>query len=248
MIREMTKYHQQLKAERYCNRNFTPDPALQTVHGFAVDHQKLAGAGLSGATNHRAASERTTTSAASGSTEDPTSELTTTYVSACVHINQAAMQQNRAINTASTNQAEPLTAPPHVTFAGVVVPAPPQPQPQPKKQQQKKKVRSPPQAPPLPPPPQQPTARTPTPPPAGIDIYPTSPEGSWIKSYRCVRNPDYDEGDSCESTCTDVTAWCESDKRFVPCMRGPNGRPNGSEGESISEFDLEEVRKGSSTF
>ncbi|KAK8039891.1 hypothetical protein PG993_008302 [Apiospora rasikravindrae] len=242
MIREMTKYHQQLKAERYENRNCHPDPARQTVCGFAVDHKKLADAGVAGANNpHEAA----TASAASG-TDDP-SELTMTYISACARVNQAAMRQNGAINTAPTNQTEP----PHVTFAGVAAPPQPHPQPQPKKvgKKGKKKVRSPPQAPPQPPL-QKPTTKTPPPPPpAGIDIYSTTPERPWTKSYRCVRNPTYgDEGDSCESTCTGVTVWCQSDKRFLPCMHGPNRRPGSSEGEPLSDFDLEAIRKGSSTF
>ncbi|KAK8024791.1 hypothetical protein PG990_002614 [Apiospora arundinis] len=134
-------------------------------------------------------------------------ELALAYVKFFNHLNQKAMQQNRAIDAAAPPAAAPVAKETkHVQFAKL---PPPPHHAQPKKE----KVRSP-------------------------------PEEVWTKTYRCTLR----HCELCHRMCYGITVWCIGDKRYAPCMRGPNRQPNGKEGEDIVEFDMAALREDCATF
>ncbi|KAK6826074.1 hypothetical protein PG987_013568 [Apiospora arundinis] len=189
-----------------------PDPALQTVRGFVVCPEAAAAASWAAAavqSNHTVVPEL--------------GELALAYVKFFNHLNQRAMQQNRAIDAAAPPAAAPVAKETkHVQFAKL---PPPPHHAQPKKE----KVRSPPQAPP---------------PPPGLIAETTPPEEVWTKTYRCTLR----HCELCHRMCHGITVWCIGDKRYAPCMRGPNRQPNGKEGGDIVEFDMAALREDCATF
>lgn len=244
VVRDWRAHVQLHKRLRENSQMPQPDDALHTVRGFVVCPEALGSAMRAAAAVESSAN---TTTVPEPKEREELSEQEIAWIRYLNHrFNQGAVQHNHAIDaglpTAATaadaiNQTQHVEfakLPPghhslkktkHVTFDELPRPLYPA----------KSKNRAAPQTPSPEPPP-----------PSGLQFEKSLPEEVWLKTYRCVR-----KGESCtfcHSRCLGITVWCEGDKKFAPCMRGPNRHPDGSKGKDTVEFDMASLREECASF